>query len=745
MQIPGEIVTSDTLKIGPAIDLVAGVSSGVIEYVEIVQVQVQDSFEIVILDVSVERPQLCVHEIEPVERIAIAFNKSLDVAPDVLSLRSDFPTVPHLNLRPIGNPRSLCLYAEPFRDLKRSWTPARMIARIREWLTLTARGELHQDDQPLEPILLDSSGTVILPNSILENDLPSTPVHLALMGMNGKKMILVAKMNWEEENDTRVPLLTTVHRCKPQVHGVINNRPQNMAELSDLLAPVGVNILEEVCTHLSRWRNDKIDILSARLGMIILFPRTRSEGGPVESTDKSIFLADRPIKNLGIELGIWAEHEGNICPLIQDKHVYDGSKIQLDIMNPCWKLTRESAAAYSGHDISDIKYCAVGTGALGSQIVMNLIRSGHGSWTLVDDDHLMPHNLVRHALTSNFTGFLKAEALAIIANTITDPPANNTFLPANVLEPGEHQESLTDALQKADVILDMSASVTVARYLSRDIDSTSRRASVFVSPTGADLVVLTEDEKRKYKLDQLEMQYYRATATDEALIGHLNSNSNHCRYGQSCRDISAVLSPDCFGLHGAVASSHIRQLSNDPGPQIQIWKSNVKGEITRHEVEVHQPVSHEIGEWTVETDEGLWDKLFGLRQQGLPNETGGVLIGSLDLQRRVVYIVDTIPSPADSVEWPTLYIRGTQGLEPEVRRYQEATGGMLEYIGEWHSHPDHCSTAPSQDDLQVFSWLTAQMNVEGLPAVMMIVGECQRASCYLEQIAPTENLIRGGA
>ena len=30
---------------------------------------------------------------------------------------------------------------------------------------------------------------------------------------------------------------------------------------------------------------------------------------------------------------------------------------------------------------------------------------------------------------------------------------------------------------------------------------------------------------------------------------------------------------------------------------------------------------------------------------------------------------------------------------------------------------------PRDDDLQVFAWLTELMNVEGLPALMMIVGD----------------------
>ncbi len=120
-----------------------------------------------------------------------------------------------------------------------------------------------------------------------------------------------------------------------------------------------------------------------------------------------------------------------------------------------------------------------------------------------------------------------------------------------------------------------------------------------------------------------------------------------------------------------------------------------------------------------------------------------MLLGSFDLDRRLVYIVDTIPSPPDSQEWPTLYIRGCRGLRAKIDEIADRTDGMLEYIGEWHSHPTGCTTAPSSDDLQVFTWLTELMNVEGLPALMMIVGDGGHSSCYIGQMLRSESLLPG--
>ncbi len=122
-------------------------------------------------------------------------------------------------------------------------------------------------------------------------------------------------------------------------------------------------------------------------------------------------------------------------------------------------------------------------------------------------------------------------------------------------------------------------------------------------------------------------------------------------------------------------------------------------------------------------DQWLLEHLQSLRASRLPNETGGVLIGAYDLPRKTVYIVDTIHSPADSREMPTLYIRGCEQLAQRVADIATETAGQLEYIGEWHSHPDGYSCAPSLDDLKLFANVTDRMSADGLPALMAIIGQ----------------------
>ena len=98
------------------------------------------------------------------------------------------------------------------------------------------------------------------------------------------------------------------------------------------------------------------------------------------------------------------------------------------------------------------------------------------------------------------------------------------------------------------MIVDCSADVAVARHLALDVKSHARRLSLFLSPSGEQLVLLLEDARRAITLDSLEMQFYRMLLSVERLNDHYASAGNMLRYGRSCRDLSAILSADAITL-----------------------------------------------------------------------------------------------------------------------------------------------------------------------------------------------------
>ena len=104
------------------------------------------------------------------------------------------------------------------------------------------------------------------------------------------------------------------------------------------------------------------------------------------------------------------------------------------------------------------------------------------------------------------------------------------------------------------------------------------------------------------------------------------------------------------------------------------------------------------------------------------------------MQRKIVYIADCFPAPPDSKEWPTGFIRGYRGLNLLRKKIKKQTGDQLDSIGEWHSHPVGCSVKPSQTDRDFFDWLSDRMKVDGLPPLMLIVGDQGKYAFYLNRI-----------
>ena len=273
----------------------------------------------------------------------------------------------------------------------------------------------------------------------------------------------------------------------------------------------------------------------------------------------------------------------------------------------------------------------------------------------------------------------------------------------------------------------MSASIPVARHLARDREGVAgRRVSLFLSPSGHDLVILAEDTSRSLRLDSLEMQYYRALISCEELDGHLEQPPGRVRYGRTCRDLSVILSQEDVALHSAVAARAVRAISDQPdSASIRIWRASEDMQVVALNIPISPTVELSIPPdgWRLCTDRYVMEKVRLIRSAKLPRETGGVLVGTVDTERKIVYVVDCLPSPKDSVETPGSYNRGTHNLEDWMKHVREVTGNEVDYIGEWHSHPAGCPALPSGDDRILFKWIDGHVSAEEHPSVMLIVGE----------------------
>ena len=698
------------------------------------------SIECLEIEVFVSVPQRPVHDIKSKESIVVGFASDEQVPPAVYSPRPDFPYAPHTNLQTAGDWRSLCLYAQPWHEVKFDWTPAHFLRRIIWWLEETAHGSLHQPDQPLEPLLFGSYSDLVIPSELLS--LPRVS-HRWAQGIRINRTdhaytLALGELTGVPKAGVADQYAVVVMRSRPMTHGLIQSTPRTLGALDKLLLAGRVSVNRQLKEFFQGWNRrlkaaELIDFLSAQLVILIRLPKRRRDKGPVEFVELRAFQALDPIGIVGARLGInWRSSKVYDFKSVSARQQIR-SETSLTLLNAREVLSKETARLSNGLSqiSSDPRVTAIGAGALGSPVLTNLTRSGYGRLTIVDEDVLNPHNLARHTLGASYVGWYKAEALAAELSSIMSQEAPIRSIVANILYPGNKAGTLEAAYQDSEVILDMTASIPASRHLVYNIKSGSRRVSLFLNPSGKALTLLAEDTGREIPLDSLEMQFYRAIVRDPNLCSLLDDPDQN-RIGQTCRDVSAEISQYDVAMHGGMGSRSVQQLSECDGARIRTWLLDDHDNYGLvMDIEPAEPFERTQKGWTVVLDSELMDTLAQMRESRLPNETGGVLVGSRDRSRKILYVVDALPSPPDSEELKTSYIRGTKGLSEEVERIVRITGSNLDYIGEWHSHPDGHNVEPSANDQKLLTWIRAGMEEAGETGLMCIVGEGKQLGVYL--------------
>jgi len=685
--------------------------------------------EAVIFEVDVEVPQRPVFDIRETERFAVIFTAEDNTFPDVVSLRTDFPSIPHLNQRPVGAPRSLCLYEQPYPEIKLKWTGFRFLERIRESLAGSAKGELHAPDQPLEPLVAPSAYVLTISNDFL--DAPSQTVdffNVERCEIGTHNTFIASKKLGSARNSIGILLEGNV-----LPHGVIAEAPSTLRELHDFAAAAGLDIIGALQSALRTYKvenpfpatNDAYVLLLLRL------PKSRYPGGPRETHDLAGFICFEQLGSLGEKLGLWRFHNGSMGILLTQETATHAETVHVFVLRPQPAMSAAVGAGLSGTTPRNFEGAFVGVGSLGSNLLSHFVRTGFGFWRIIDNDLLMSHNFGRH-IANWGVGLAKVQVVAQQLNAMFDENPPLTPIESDVLE-ARSSGQLQQVLQSATVVVDCAASVPISRFLAIDVASDARRISAFLNPRGTDVVVLVEDRARTIRLDYLEIQYYAALIRHPALQQHLQRDNIVRRYSNACRDTSVVIPEECISVAAAFASVGIRTTHDNDEARILIWSMNLNDLSVRHHAvspaHFRSQTSHG---WTVFADETLLAQVNQCRSTKLPRETGGVLIGSFDTQRRIAYIAEQVASPNDSEERPTSYIRGCEGLEERTKEISRITQGGLEYIGEWHSHPDGYDAERSATDWAAIYRLSELMFPEGLPVVMLIVAENGDIQIYLE-------------
>lgn len=311
------------------------------------------------------------------------------------------------------------------------------------------------------------------------------------------------------------------------IHGRVERIPTTLVSLVETMSRRGVNVIELLHNALlENIPNTGIPTREAGRSVVILLrtPVVRQLGGPEERSFYIAFFLGANEGELGQKVGSYISHEGKYFAYptgqADTSEAAPWKAIALDtvdvlISNDQLRSRKQSSVATSGPT-----GVLVGAGSLGSALLNIWGRNGWGTWTVIDNDHIKPHNLVRHTAYGQHIGWQKVNVVASLYALTTQGAAQVTPIDADFTS---LSTDIVNSIQTSTLIVDASAGLECPRALSK-MTGIGRAVSAFMSPDGNSAVLLAEDSASSIRLLSLEGQYYRAIINNDWGKSHLNGH-----------------------------------------------------------------------------------------------------------------------------------------------------------------------------------------------------------------------------
>lgn len=591
------------------------------------------------------------------------------VAPKIL-LREDFPRCfPHIN--PSEKEVSPCIYDGNLTELlqQSEWMNG-ILNQLIDWLEKAAANELLNFDQGWEPMRNDQSSGLMLYD-----------IDEVIKAYGSNVECLTRKITYEERDN----LIFTDSLCfqnKKTAHVLycmssskINTYvPNVISTLSDLYHyadSIEISSLKEKIEDI-----DKQYLYEDKLFVVLLVKRPINLIGSNINIEFLNFVIHKSKKRKK-KKRVLAD-----CEVGMLSHIIDRSPDLLrDISGTKTKINESKSITL------------LGCGSLGSKIGVHLARNGNGPFLCVDNDIFLPHNNARHALTFTYS-LNKAELLSKSTIVIN----NNTRTCSRM------DSAINIDYSNSRLIIDTTASLSVRNFLMT-------KKNLVPIITGALYgrgfygLLLLENNSKTVTLKDLWAYLYWQSLNNETIRNVLfSSELDKINIGQSCSSQTLIVDDSRISIIAASMSLKIQQVLenglSDNG-EILFLKYNEDHSLSTESLTVLPNIaipSKGINDFNVFLNETVYNQMKQNMQEKTPNETGGVLLGTVFLHSKTIIITDVLLAPPDSIEKTNLFILGTEGLEKRIRDIEKHTNGKVTYLGTWHSHPNGGSASRTDEN-----------------------------------------------
>ncbi len=647
-------------------------------------------------------------------------------APAAYSDRKDFPKnkLPHLYASKKNEAPALCLNRNGASEWFSENTVEGFVQAIEEWLFKAGSGLLSTDGNEFDPIRLDSFVGIhaysytklfkivnekksVAPGlnfailfgciGLKEEDGLSLKSYetMPLAGLPGLLKLIsdVDKLKLSEN-----PILSIL--CWPEVDQVISDYdtdfPTTLSELEIFCKQMGIDITSAIDFYL---KND----LKTRGAIPIILSLKRP---------KKLVGYDGDIEFLNF----------TVTGQIKNKKMPTDAPVS--VQNHIEPFTSELAGRISNKSNLE-KIMFLGGGALGSKIYLHKLRSGHANLTVVDNDKLLHHNLVRHALHSNRLGKNKAEALIQEGKDYFEVEQSK-----NLKAFSDSILTLTDkGFVGQELIVDTTASLNILNWLTlnKSIKDHELYRGEIVN-TGALGILYKEGPERNPRLDDLvNFTYYLALSNPEIASWRsydAETIRENLPVGLGCSSTTTLISDDDISFH---ASKFSKLISRDNKFGGYIYLNSIEKQFPHNSnsklisvgaFDVFTCLNDQ--RWSIRMSPGVAKKMMQTTQNAKKKEAAGVLIGLANYKTKVIHVFDLLDAPPDSIAECACFYRGIENLPERIDEIKKITGGLVGYIGEWHSHPMGLDGLSGQDKENIEHFKRVNKKVP-IPTLSIIV------------------------
>lgn len=683
-----------------------------------------DEFNIAIpLSISVNLPSKGTHEnidIRDKEPILLLFSLKNypTTSPRIKSDRKDFPTtiLSHLYAVNKGVAPTLCLVRENLDEWFANRRISDLISVVKQWFSKAANGLLSEDADEFEPVRLEGYRGYSIYNYIklykLVNE--NKRYNPEFVDFPFAYQLLSTK-----EKDSKYP---TFKRFEIEI------TPKNFDALYKIVAEFNIKTIEE--------RKDANNIEFPLFGIILwsnlphvvssystLLPKTIGEletfaneysisiREPIsEYINNKLFVNNltsyipviialkRPKKLIGFE----AEYEFfhfviNASPDAINEDNYFQPETEV-----FFQAHREPISSGLAQKLSlsknQEKTVFIGAGALGSKLLFHYARSGNFNIKAIDNDKFSPHNIVRHDLFMESSGVNKAKAVIEKIKSFLDDNSSLDYFEGNIFNLDVSQ------LKDYQWLVDTSASLNVQNWLiNSKLKEVPNRARVEIAYKGNLGFLYIEGENQNPRIDDLVNYVYFLGIRDKTISDWLNEENKKKEgndydivdIGIGCNSPTVIMSNDSMSFHASIFSKilnhehdrkdigakgllNISYISNDG---FKLYSNSFL--ISKFSIFV---CCNKSG-WEIRIVDIILSKMKQEADKYKRYETGGIFIGICNYKTKTIHVFDTILAPKDSKRSTVYFYRGIEKLPEQVKQIKDITGGMIGYIGEWHTHP----------------------------------------------------------